>query len=97
MRVKIETACFWGEGEARKRYEPGSVIEVPEEVVNQNPWMKPTDADLFDAPAPEEETASSETDPSETESEGSEPATDVEPPPVDAPKAGKAGKASKAD
>lgn len=43
MRVKIETPCFWGEGKERKGYGAGSVIEVPEDVVNQNPWMKPTD------------------------------------------------------
>ena len=51
MKVKIETACFWGEGKDRKRYEAGSVIEVPEEIVDLNPWMKPTDAALTEAPA----------------------------------------------
>lgn len=52
MRVKIENACFWGEGRDRKRYEAGSVIEVPEDVAENNSWMKPTTEELFEAPAP---------------------------------------------
>lgn len=53
MRVKIETACFWGEGDSRKRYEAGSVIDVPEDVQALNAeWMKPTEEALKEAPAP---------------------------------------------
>lgn len=54
MRVRIENACVWGEGRDSKRHEIGSVIEVPEEVVEKNDWMKPTDAELHEAPAPKE-------------------------------------------
>ncbi len=54
MHVRIEQACFWGEGKDRKRYEAGSVIEAPEAVVDQNPWMKPTDEPLKEAKAPKE-------------------------------------------
>jgi hypothetical protein len=46
MHVKIEQACFWGEGKDRKGYGAGSVIEVPEDIVERNAWMKPTDAAL---------------------------------------------------
>jgi hypothetical protein len=52
MKVKIDTACVWGEGDARKRYEAGSVIEVPVEVQEKNStWMKATDEELKEAPA----------------------------------------------
>lgn len=44
MRVKLEAACFWGEGKDRKKYDAGSVIEVPAEAQELNKsWMKPTD------------------------------------------------------
>lgn len=44
MKVKIENACFWGEGKDRKGYGAGSVIDVPEDVQELNKsWMKPTD------------------------------------------------------
>lgn len=56
MKVKIENACEWGEGKDRKRYEAGSVIEVPAEIAELNPWMKPTDEELKDAPAPKKAT-----------------------------------------
>lgn len=51
MKVKIETATVW----EKKRYEAGSVIEVPAEVQEKNSsWMKPTDEELKEAPAPKE-------------------------------------------
>lgn len=62
MKVKLESACFWGEGKERKGYGVGSVIEVPEETYNLNSsWMKPTDADVKRvAYAPEPEKADKE-------------------------------------
>jgi len=57
MKVKISTAAVLGEGDARKRYEAGSVVEVSEDVYSQNSsWMEPTTADLFEAPAPKPST-----------------------------------------
>ena len=50
MRVKIEQACMWGEGKDRKRYKAGSVIEVPEDIQERNPWMQPTTDELTEAP-----------------------------------------------
>lgn len=47
MKVKIDTAAFWGEGRERERHEAGSVIEVSAEVYEMNSfWMKPTDDEL---------------------------------------------------
>lgn len=48
MKVKIENRMIW----EKVIREPGSVIEVPESVYEKNiGWMKPTDAELKDAPA----------------------------------------------
>lgn len=49
MRVEIKTAAVWD----GKRREAGSVIDVPPDVWEKNQgWMKPTDAEPKDAPAP---------------------------------------------
>ena len=50
MKVKIENATVW----KKQRYKAGSVIEVPEEIAEQNEWMKPTDEPLSEPPAPKE-------------------------------------------
>ncbi len=42
MKVKITTECVWD----KKRHGVGSVIEVPVEVVEKNPFMKATDEPL---------------------------------------------------
>jgi hypothetical protein len=58
MRAKIETAAVLGEGDARKRYEAGSVVEVTAEQFELNQsWMKASDDPLFEAPAPKEKKA----------------------------------------
>lgn len=63
MRVKISTAAVLGEGDDRKRYEAGSVVEVSADTYELNSdWMTATDADLFEAPAPKAPTTSRQTD-----------------------------------
>lgn len=47
MKVIIATAAVWD----GKRREAGSVIDVPADVWEKNQgWMKPTDAEVADAP-----------------------------------------------
>ncbi len=58
MKVKIATAAVLGEGDDRKRYEAGSVVEVtPDQYALNSEWMTPTDDPLFEAPAPKASTA----------------------------------------
>jgi len=50
-KVKIDTATEWDDGNGRKQYGPGSVIDVPVEVYELNSsWMKLTDEDLKAVP-----------------------------------------------
>ena len=57
MKVEIQTAAVLGEGENRKRYEAGSVVEVtPDQFELNSSWMKVTDAELKATPAPVDKT-----------------------------------------
>lgn len=65
MKVKIETAGMFGEGDARKRYEAGSVVEVPVETFEMNSgWMKAVEPDtaLSEASAPKAAAPSNKTE-----------------------------------
>lgn len=58
MKVKISTAAWLGEGDARKRYEAGSVVEVTADQFELNrEWMTATEEPLSEAPAPKQSTA----------------------------------------
>lgn len=53
MKVKLDTAAVLGEGNDRKRYEAGSVVEVtPDQFEQNSSWMKATDEDLKEVQAP---------------------------------------------